>query len=203
VTWSQPINPAPFNPVPIDSTPITPHLLPGEQLMWTGRPGGRLFDATDVFMIPFSLMWGGFALFWETSVIATGAPLPMVLFGIPFVLLGLYLIIGRFVQRAIANNRTWYALTDRRALLVYGSAGQQVRSVSLESVTDVSVNRRANGRGTVSFGIGNAQLSRLSSSMQLSATGWGSLQRGPIAFVDIPDVATVEALANSYSRDLR
>jgi len=54
---------------------LRPNLSSGEKLIWTGKPKtGIVFRSSDAFMIPFSLLWGGFALFWETSVVATGAP---------------------------------------------------------------------------------------------------------------------------------
>ena len=73
-------------------------LLPGERLLWSGNPGqGVRFTAADLWMIPFGLLWTSFAVFWEGRVLSTPAsPWIMKLWGIPFVLIGLYALVGRF-----------------------------------------------------------------------------------------------------------
>src|SRR3989442_217675 len=96
-------------------------LVPGEQVLWSGRPDPRrLLDATDVYVIPFSLLWGGFAIFWEILAIQAG-DLVGELWGIPFVLVALYLIAGRFLFMGWKRRRTTYAVTSRRAII--GSKG--------------------------------------------------------------------------------
>jgi hypothetical protein len=70
---------------PAHSGPFDAHLVGGEKILWVGRPDpAKIFSKSDRFAIPFSLMWGGFALFWETTVILSGGGF-FILWGIPFV----------------------------------------------------------------------------------------------------------------------
>jgi hypothetical protein len=89
---------------------LAPYLLPDETLLWTGRPDpAKHFGASDVFLVPFSLLWAGFAIFWLIAALVAGAPVPFALFGLPFVALGLYFIFGRFVYQgeSQAPDRLW------------------------------------------------------------------------------------------------
>jgi hypothetical protein len=48
-------------------------VMPGESVVWSGSPPqGLRFHSQDTFLIPFSLFWGGFAIFWETIAIVGG-----------------------------------------------------------------------------------------------------------------------------------
>jgi hypothetical protein len=89
-------------------------LLPGERILWDGRPvRRRLFRRTDVLLVPISVLWCGFAVFCESGVLSDGAPFFFALLGAPFVLFGLYFVAGRFVVRVVSPQRTRYMITDR------------------------------------------------------------------------------------------
>ena len=127
-----------------------PFLLAGEHVTWTGRParGFRLY-ANDIFLVPFSLMWGGFAVFWELSVLGQGGPSFFSAWGVPFVVIGFYIVFGRFVVDAWIRGRTVYALTNQRALLLRRLTGEKL----LTSRLGASVMERGrNGAGTLRFG---------------------------------------------------
>ena len=103
-------------------------------------------------MIPFSLLWCGFAIFWEWGVVQEGAPGFLELWGIPFVLIGLYFVFGRFFYEAFQRGRTYYAVTNRRVVIVTQAFSSNIRTLGLEGLTDINLSVKTNGRGTLRFG---------------------------------------------------
>lgn len=97
---------------------LQPYLRDDEQLLWYGTPDPRVwFTSADVFMVPFSILWCAFAIFWESGVTSSGAPVVFKLWGIPFVAAGLYIVFGRFLYKRYRKSRTAYAVTTRRAMI--------------------------------------------------------------------------------------
>jgi Bacterial PH domain len=138
------------------SSQIQPELGAGEHLLWSSQPRqGLMLRGADAFMIPFSLLWGGFAFFWEGTVLVSGAPFFFALWGIPFVLVGMYMIFGRFLVEAKQRETTWYGVTNERIIIVSGLFSRKVKSLNLRTLTDLSLTQTKNGEGSISFGSGS------------------------------------------------
>jgi hypothetical protein len=129
-----------------------PYLAPNESVRWAGRPEqGLVFRSSDMLFIPFSLLWCGFAIFWESLAVSSGVAF-MMLWGVPFVAVGLYMVVGRFFYDAFLRSRTHYALTQHSALMLGGLNGQKVTTVDLRTLQELHLKPRNYGRGTIVFG---------------------------------------------------
>ncbi|WP_235532040.1 PH domain-containing protein [Pelomonas sp. Root1237] len=129
-------------------------LSPSEKPLWWGQPRqGVVVRGSDAFTIPFSLLWCGFAVFWEASALrAPNTPAFFVLWGIPFVLVGVYFVVGRFFVEARQRANTYYAVTSERVIIVSGVFARKVKSLSLRTLTDLSLSEARSGEGTITFG---------------------------------------------------
>ena len=127
---------------------------PSEKPLWWGQPRqGVVVRGSDAFTIPFSLLWCGFAVFWEASALrAPNTPAFFVLWGIPFVLIGVYFVVGRFFVEARQRANTYYAVTSERVIIVSGLFARKVKSLSLRTLTDLSLSEARSGEGTITFG---------------------------------------------------
>jgi hypothetical protein len=145
--------------------------------------------AQDVVLIPFSLLWGGFAIFWEVMALSTTAKAPppfrfvFPLFGLPFVAIGLHLIVGRFFADARARARTIYGVTNQRILILGGARGAQTRSVELSAIPELSLVEHKDGTGTITFGGASlaAMMTLLGGTQTAAATISSDSSRSPSA----------------------
>jgi hypothetical protein len=162
-------------------------LAAGETLLWSGRPKqGLLLRASDALFIPFSLLWGGFALFWETGVLSSGAPLFFAVWGIPFLIVAAYITLGRFFVDAYTHSKTSYGVTNQRVLIIAGLLGRTVKSLPLQNLGELALRRRADGSGTITFGPG------IPFAAWYHGFAWpGMHQRLPPTFELIPDAQQV------------
>jgi len=147
-------------------------------------------------MIPFSILWCGFAIFWEIGAVASKAPFFFRLWGIPFVLVGLYFVFGRFFVDAKTRARTFYGVTTERIIIVRGSSSKETKSLPLRTLGEYSLAERPDGRGTITFGPQNPLAQRFS-------FGWpGSNQYAAPAFEMIDQAkVTYELIRRAQKSD--
>ena len=162
----------------------------GERLIWSGRPAmGLRLRANDAFFIPFSLLWAGFSFFWEYSALqilkTNPASYIMPLWGIPFVCIGIYLVVGRFFWDAFTRRHTCYGLSNQRAIIVTDFWTIEVKSLPLATLAGSTLSTRNDGTGTVTLGAPMG-----SSSLSFGARG-SSRRYAPPAFEMIPDAGRV------------
>jgi hypothetical protein len=134
---------------------FTGRLLNGERILWSGQPAqGLRLTGRDTLLIPFSLVWGGFAVFWEITVVRQGnAPGFFALWGVPFVLIGVYLVVGRFLLDAWIRRGMLYAVTNKRILILRAGPFSKFTAMPLDRLPDASLSESAGGRGTILFGV--------------------------------------------------
>jgi hypothetical protein len=174
---------------------ITEALDRGERVIWSGQPRqGLMLRGVDAFAIPFALLWTSVPLFGGLASVMGPKGNPFALLPIlPFVLIGLYLLVGRFFVDSAQRRRTYYALTNERILIVSGLSSRSVRSLALRSLEQIDVSERASGQGTITFG--------RSASGSFVLPGWpGMKSYQPPTFEMIADAAAVAKLIRDAQR---
>lgn len=168
-------------------------LDPGERLLWSGSPSPNR-SATQVLPAAFfGIPFAGFAAFWMYTayhMTSRGAHMPggwalFPLFGTPFLLIGLGVILSP-LWAYLGAQRTVYAVTDQRALIISSAGARGVQSFSHDDIGDLSMVERSDGSGDLFFANRSVVTQR----------GVTSLQR--VGFVGIPEVRTVEQLLRGH-----
>lgn len=170
-----------------------PYLVDGEYIIWKGKPGEKnILNISDILIIPFSLFWCGFAVFWEISVISSGAPLPFALFGVPFLLVGSYLVFGRFIHTVYKRKRTAYVITNKKIIRI---RGKKVDMLDGKNMPPMYIDIHKDGKGTIWF---NSGYNYPNSFNKMNINNFNNSH---IFFLDnIPDVANVGQIINNIEK---
>lgn len=145
-----------------EPNPITAQLFAGERIVWTGKPKqGLALSGRDALLIPFSLLWGGFAIFWNVSVwqipvTGQGPDWFFRLWGLPFLVIGLYVMAGRFWHDAMLRKRLTYGVTNQRVIVARGAS--KINSLDIHRLPRLELSEHRDGTGTIDFE-GNAMFS--------------------------------------------
>lgn len=170
-------------------------LMVGEKIVWTGQPDSSvLFTKADILLIPAGALWWGLALFWEGSVLLfmpkdQVSSLFVFIFGLVFVLIGFYYAIGRFFYRKMKRKKTFYAVTDKRILILSEFWGKKnVQTAYISNLPSINKSVNTKGVGVLIFGDNSINQATYANS-GLEMLGWGG-KIAPI-FYDIKDVDEV------------
>ncbi len=128
---------------------FSPYMESGEYAVWQGRPErGNYFSGMNWVTALFSLVWLGFSLSWEAIAIAAGAPPVFLLFGLPFIGIGIFLLFGGALRRMRNRGKTLYLITNRRVLI---KSGSRVSIYRAEDLPAMQIKLHKNGNGTIIF----------------------------------------------------
>lgn len=163
------------------------HLDHGERLIWTGQPRkGIIFRPSDMFLIPFSMTWCGFSIFWV--IMAAKGSIFFAMFGIPFVLIGLVLVFGRFIIDAKQRQYTYYGITNNRIIIKSGVYKKSIKSLDIKSLSDIEYIEKGDGSGTINLGPKNPMMM------------WGNGMNWWPGVLEIPSFDLIEDVRKVYSK---
>jgi 3-oxoadipate enol-lactonase len=130
---------------------IKAQLVPGEDLLWVGTPRSGLLARPRTVWYALFVIIGSFMVVNEVR--SAGArhifeldPTFM------FTLTGLLGILGGLVYDSIRRNNSYFGLTDRRGISVYWLLGMRIVSAPFDRVDTVTLAKKRDGSGTVTFG---------------------------------------------------
>lgn len=127
-------------------------LNPNENLLWYGKPKqGILLRASDKTQIPFSILWAGFAFFYEYNALTKTDDLFHQLWGVPFVIIGIHMLIGRFFYDSYQRKFTDYAVTNERIIIATGNHNKSFKSILLKNLPQLQFISHEDTYGTIIF----------------------------------------------------
>jgi len=122
-------------------------LAADESVLWEGRPAPRCYVFRNWLHSLFGLLLLLLSTWWQAVGYQLGQLYDLIWLGwlpLPFVLLGLYLALGHVLLARYEWERVFYAVTDRRVLVLRGLFRSRFDSLSLPEVTYFQV--RPHGR---------------------------------------------------------
>ncbi|MBN4064444.1 hypothetical protein JYU04_01760 [Dehalococcoides mccartyi] len=181
-------------------------LMTGEKVIWAGKPTNPpLFINYDLFIIPFTFLWLSvpISILFSNSDESSTVALPIMIFPYIFMIMGLYLLVGRFIYKRWMQARTRYALTDRRAMSLEPSifGGESLRTADLKQTNQISKKTMKSGRGSIAFG-GRSGIIGIYANSGLDLFTLGA-SAGIVEFYSISDLDGVYRLAIESKDSLR
>lgn len=139
---------------------------PDESILWEGRPHRWAYVVRQWPLTLLGIPFLGFAFIWMQGAGALGgrAGSFSTLFGVPFVLAGLYLVVGHYAYSALVCPTVRYILTDRRLIISAGFPIARSISIDLGSIQAVEVTE-----GLIDRRLGTGSITVITPSLPLYA----------------------------------
>jgi hypothetical protein len=140
---------------------IESELQSGEKIVWLDQPIPRLFTMRTIPLVLFAIPWTAFAAFWMAEAAGLlgghahspkGPTAVFPLFGLPFVLVGIAMLMSPVWMRRIYRG-TYYVITNRRAIVFQKGFAMTTRSFAPEQLQALSKRQRADGSGDIIFNV--------------------------------------------------
>lgn len=184
---------------------LTNELFEDETVLWAGQPTGTRMALQR---LPLALV--GLVFFFAVSTLFARIPLgPMMsmqgpMMSMPFSLFGLVQPVLAVAGLALAAtplwaffaaNRTWYAVTDQRVLIINGGITSSTVSYGPEDIECVERRNNFSGSGDVIF----RHETRARTSPDTHGHSHSTLHRVPVGFFGIQNAREVEALLMEFA----
>lgn len=135
-------------------TALRKELRAGERLLWSGRMIGRVGLAQMAIWL-FAIPWTAFALFWTSMAWLMTRSIPndpmgifFPLFGVPFILIGLGMMVSPFL-RSLSAKFTVFGVTDQRVIRLFLRKSLRTESIEADQVGATTRTERADGSGSI------------------------------------------------------
>lgn len=175
--------------------PIPPNIISlldsDEKILWQGNPSTKLFlfSQYDIFLVPFSLVWGVGAILSSLSGFDKPGGLITIPFSLLFFVVAIYVLIGRFYQSQWARKKTVYCVSNKRAFIATNGIGGRIETKPLQPSLAIAL--QPSEPGSITLGE--------PATLFLRPRGMGiwTGNDGSFTFRKIPDANKVYALIRS------
>ena len=133
-----------------------------ERLLWAAKPSATRAFGRNIFPMIFGCFFTGFAMFWVMSAAGISAigssfgggfglmPLLFPLFGVPFIVVGIYVMAQPFLARNKAASGAC-GLTDKRAIIIEGGMTRSVKSYGQRDLQQIERRDLSDGSSDIIF----------------------------------------------------
>ncbi len=143
---------------------LNENLEPDEQVLWTGKPRlSKVFDRTDLVLIPLGLYQTLFGLFYLSmaldninfalNVSGPGSKLfyISIMMVIPVIAISFYLLLPRLIIKTYIKAKTHYAITNCRVIVIRTNRRNKIKHLAFVKIEYFEIRTSKSGTGNLYF----------------------------------------------------